>query len=213
MQVAQGDRVVATPGTFEKQCNRCGRRGSHAFRRTPDGLYECTTVSACRARARRKAGARRDGRGRLPKLHGLSDGTPGVAYVIGPRGSVRASIEETLRELTAFSLAVGEPNRRTLTALSSRNVKLIVIDVGCLSAVGFRNEFTLRRSQPRLSVVPVFVYGDRAAIEPFRDHVPEAQPVAYDGEREVARQLRRRIRSFERAGSRGAPPAEVASES
>jgi hypothetical protein len=142
-----------------KTCNRCGRTGSHAFRRTSDGLHECTTATACRARTRRLAGIRHDGRGRLPRQGSAASASPGVAYVIGTQSGARAAVEDTLRNETGLLLAVGEPNRSSLSALGSRNVRLIAVEARCLISVGFRNEFVLRCRQPRLAAVPVFVFG------------------------------------------------------
>jgi hypothetical protein len=188
------------PLVHVKTCNRCGRTGSHAFRGTPDGLHECTTVTACRARTRRNAGLRGEGRGRLPKQAGLNGAPPGVAYVIGQADAPRALVEETLRDATPLAVAVGEPNRATLTALGSRNVKLIAIDARCLARIGFRNEFSLRRRQPRLSSVPVFLYGDDATLAPMAPQFPDARLIGFaNGPREAIRRLRREVRVPEAA--------------
>lgn len=187
--------MPTSPAVHVKTCNRCGRTGSHAFRSTPDGLYECTTVTACRARTRRNAGVRGEGRGRLPKQTGLSSTPPGVAYVIGHADAPRSLVEETLRDATTLAVAVGEPNRATLTALGSRNVKLIAVDARCLSRIGFRNEFSLRRRQPRLSSVPVFLYGDDAVLEPMAPQFPDARLIGFaGGPRAAVRRLRREVR-------------------
>jgi hypothetical protein len=180
-----------------KTCNRCGRTGSHAFRRTPDGLYECTTTTACRARARRQAGVRQDGRGRLPKHRGLSGAAPGVAYVVGPDGLERELIVNTLHEVTELAVAVGEATKTTLAALGSRNVKMILVAASCLDPIGFRNEFALRCRQPKLSHVPVFVYGPEGAVRPAAERVPQAAPVAYGTPADMLPGLRRRLQSFE----------------
>lgn len=183
-----------------KTCNRCGRTGSHAFRRTSDGLHECTTTTACRARARRLSGNRTYGRGRLPKQRPLTGGAPGVAYVIGPDGAARSAMERSLREATGFTVAVGEASRTTLTALGSRNVKLIAIDADCLAPIGFRNEFSLRRRQPKMRAVPIVLFGRQPASQPALQDLAageEPEDAAMD---DVLRKLRRRMRAIESGG-------------
>ena len=179
-----------------KTCNRCGRSGSHAFRRTPDGLYECTTATACRARARRSAGARADGRGRLPKQRGVSIAGPGVAYVIGPLSPERDIIEATLRESTELAVASGQPTKATLSALGSRNVRLIVMADACLDSIGFRNELGLRLRQPRLSSVPLFVYG-RTNGAAHAGWGPAAMALDYRQPTDVAVALKRHLDALE----------------
>jgi hypothetical protein len=69
-------------------------------------------------------------------------------------------MERALRRGTGLAVASGPADRFTLAALGSRNVKLIAMDATCLGSVGFRNELSLRRRQPRLGRVPILVYGD-----------------------------------------------------
>lgn len=173
-----------------KTCNRCGRIGSHAFRRIADGLFECTTVTACRARLRRSSGSRPDGRGRLPRRRAPWDRSAlGVAYLIGPESAARDTIEGTLRQATDLALVVGPADRLTLAALGSRNVKLIALDGACLGGVGFRNELSLRRRQPRLGSVPILVYGDESATD-----LPGAHQLVADSTRPAVDRLRNQIR-------------------
>jgi len=152
------------PRRFQKTCHLCGRTGSHAFRRPADGTYECTTLTACRARQRRQSGARHEGRGRLARAHTADPavGPPGIVYVVGPPGEERDEVQATLHELTNLAVVVRPPSRSVLAALATWNVKLIAIDAACLVAVGFRNELALRHRQPRLHSVPIVVYGDPA---------------------------------------------------
>jgi hypothetical protein len=82
-----------------------------------------------------------------------------VAYVIGPQTATRDTVERTLRQGTGLAVMIGPADRLTLAALGSRTVKLIAMDSTCLGSVGFRNELSLRRRQPRLGRVPVLVYG------------------------------------------------------
>ncbi|HSM38891.1 MAG TPA: hypothetical protein VK838_06110, partial [Candidatus Limnocylindrales bacterium] len=96
-----------------------------------DGLYECTTTTACRARARRNAGPTHDGRGRIPSQRGLGGAGLGVAYVIGPDDEDRGVVEGSLRDLTDLSVVCGAPDRATRAALASRNVRLIAVAAGC----------------------------------------------------------------------------------
>lgn len=156
-----------SPRRVQKTCHLCSRTGSHAFRRTLEGLYECTTASACRARQRRRLGSRRDGRGRLARNRGADAavGPPGIVFVIGPSGDDRDEITATLRELTGLTVVTGDPNRRVLSALSTWNVRLIAIDASCLVGVAFRNELTLRHRQPRMHAAPMVVYGDPLSVE------------------------------------------------
>ncbi|HEX2193365.1 MAG TPA: hypothetical protein VHK63_00115 [Candidatus Limnocylindria bacterium] len=146
-----------------KTCNRCGRTGSHAFRRTHDGLYECTTTTACRARLVRSAGPRHEGRGRLPRGRGAVGSAPGVAYVIGQESDERQLVEAALDEVTDLSVVAGTPSKATLAALGSRNVKLIAVAAAALESLAFRNEFGLRCRQPKLRDVPLFVFGANGA--------------------------------------------------
>ena len=157
----------ASPRRPKKTCHLCLRTGSHAFRRTVDGLYECTTASACRARQRRRLGSRRDGRGRLARNPSAdaAAGPPGIVFVIGPAGDDRDEIARTLRELTGLMVLSGNPDRHVLSALSTWNVKLIAVEASCLVAVGFRNELTLRHRQPRMHAAPMVVYGDPLSVE------------------------------------------------
>lgn len=184
---------MAAVGHTTKTCQRCGRSGSHAFRRTPDGLYECTTTTACRARARRGIGSRQNGRGRPPRPGGLTAVGPGVAYVIGEDGPQRAGVEASLRAMTDLAVAAGPPNKVTLTSLGSRNVKVIAVAASCLGSIGFRNEFTLRRRQPRLRTAPLLLYGDRGEVEAVLQLVPGASLVGIDRpEVDIATGLRAR---------------------
>jgi hypothetical protein len=157
----------SSPRRFQKTCHRCGRTGSHAFRRTAEGTYECTTLTACRARQRRQSGARHEGRGRLARAHTADPavGPPGIVYVIGAPGEERDEVEATLQELTNLTVVVRLPSRSVLAALATWNVKLIAIDAACLVAVGFRNELALRHRQPRLHAVPIVVYGGPAMAD------------------------------------------------
>ena len=162
-----------------KSCTRCGRTGSHAFRRTPDGLYECSTITACRTRARRAkaatSGAVRGGRGHPPG----SRAAIGVAYVIGEAGELREVVAGTLRESTGYSVAVGGPDRGTLVAIGLRNVQLIAVDASCLSRVGFRNEFALRRGESQLRSVPVIVYGREGEVSDPAPADPRVWQITY----------------------------------
>lgn len=178
-----------------KTCNRCGRSGSHAFRRTSDGLYECTTTTACRARMRRIAGARQDGRGRLPKQLGFTASGPGVAYVIGQDGPERDLVARVLGDVTDLAVAAGDPTKATLVALGSRNVKLIAVAAECLESIGFRNEFALRCRQPRLGSVPVFVYGRAGMMAPATAWMPDAWPIPYRRAAEIGVGLRRQLQA------------------
>lgn len=198
-------------GHSTKTCNRCGRSGSHAFRRTPDWLYECTTTTACRARARRNAGGWHDGRGRLPKQRGFSGAGPGVAYIIGDDEEERAVAHHAIREVTDLAVASGPPSKLTLSALGSRNVKLIAISAASLERIAFRNEFVLRCRQPRLGSVPVFVFGTQPALPGVLAHVPDAYPVGYEQKAaDMAVLLRRQIRAFEADHGSGSGMAAVA---
>jgi hypothetical protein len=182
-----------------KTCHRCGRTGSHAFRRTTDGLFECTTATACRVRARRQAGARQDGRGRLPTRRSLTAAGPGVAYVIGEAGPEREMVAEALRAATGMSVVPGDRSRATLRALASRNVRIIAVSATALTAVGFRNEFALRWHQPRLGSVPVLVFGDRPASSAAAASIPGVVPITIDGTAADLRAgLRRQIRAIDR---------------
>jgi hypothetical protein len=176
-----------------RTCNRCGRIGSHAFRRTADAVYECTSVTACRARSRRNAGLRGDGRGRLRRYQAPWDrGTVGVAYVIGPESATRETVTQTLRLGTDLAVVVGPADRLTLAALGSRDVKLIAIDAACLRSVGFRNELSLRRRQPRLGRVPILVYGGRPGAE-----LPVTRPRDADSPHRAVDRLRSQMPAFE----------------
>jgi hypothetical protein len=147
--------------TRRKTCHRCGRTGSHAFRRTVDGVYECTTATACRARQRRNAGPRNDGRGRLARkrANGGASGLPAIAYVIGPPSSERDEVVRIVHERVGMAVLVGEADGATLAAISTRDVQLIAVHGACLVSVAFRNELRLRHAQPRLRSVPIMVYG------------------------------------------------------
>jgi hypothetical protein len=184
---------VRGPLACSKTCNRCGRIGSHAFRRIADGLFECTTATACYARSRRNSGQRQDGRGRLPRRQAPWDGGGlGIAYLIGPHSEVRDSVERTLRQATDLALVVGPADRLTLAALGSRNVKLIALDGRCLGSVGFRNELSLRRRQPRLGSVPILVYGDKPGAA-----LPGAHHLVADSTRRAVDRLRNQILAYE----------------
>ncbi|HET7521512.1 MAG TPA: hypothetical protein VFK61_08255 [Candidatus Limnocylindria bacterium] len=169
---------AAGRGRFQKTCFRCGRTGSHAFRATPDGLFECTTATACRARVRHQKGALPGGRGRLPRNRDSdsSSGLPGVAYVIGEPGEERDEVAATVRELTGLHVVEAQPNRRTLAALSAHNTKLLCIAAACLITLGFRSELELRRRQARLGTVPIVVFGGSA--DDFQDLATVAGPVS-----------------------------------
>jgi hypothetical protein len=184
---------VGGPLARSKTCNRCGRIGSHAFRRIADGLFECTTTTACHARSRRNSGRRENGRGRLPRRHAPWDASGlGIAYLIGPDSDVRDRVERTLRQATHLALVVGPADRLTLAALSSRNVKLIALDGTCLGSVGFRNELSLRRRQPRLGSVPILFYGGEPGAE-----LPGAHHLAADTTRRAVARLRNQILAYE----------------
>ena len=176
-----------------KTCNRCGRTGSHAFRRTQDGLYECSTTTACRARAIRNSGPRHDGRGRLPRTRGLAGAAPGVAYVIGEDDPERELVASTLRDLSDLAVVAGEPSKATLTALASRNVKLIAAAAGCLESLAFRNEFVLRCRQPKLSSVPVVLYGQDGQVNAAAERMPAAAPLPYRQPDDIGPGLRRQL--------------------
>jgi hypothetical protein len=181
------------PLTHSKTCDRCGRIGTHAFRVNADGLHECTSVGSCRTRSRRNAGLHQDGRGRLPRYRAPWDGGGlGVAYVIGPECPARDTIERTLRRGTDLAVVISPADRLTLAALGSRNVKLIAMDAACLGSVGFRNELSLRRRQPRLGRVPILVYGGRSGAE-----VPATQPLVAGSTPRAVERLRNLMRSFE----------------
>jgi len=183
-----------------KVCHRCGRSGSHAFRRTADGQYECTTATACRVRARRQAGARQDGRGRLPSRRSLNGAGPGIVYVIGEPGPERDYVASTLRDETGMAVVPGDGSKSTLNALGTRNVRLIAVSAGSLEPVGFRNEFALRCHQPRLGSVPVFVFGAAAAAAEAARRMPGLVPVAHAGSvKDLGRRLRRQVRAMDAA--------------
>ncbi len=185
---------MSRPPGAPKVCSRCGRAGSHAFRKTSDGLYECTTTTACRSRARRQAGARQAGRGRLPKPRGQITGPgPGVAYVVGAESPDRDLVAGTLREVTGLAVAVGAPTKQTLTSLGLRNVKLIAVSGECLQAIAFRNEFALRCRQPKLSSVPIFIYGPDRLIRVAGEHLPGAAAIGYLPPGEISSGLRRTL--------------------
>jgi len=192
----------------QKVCHRCGRAGSHAFRRTADGLFECTTATACRVRARRQVGARQDGRGRLPARRSLGGTGPGVAYVIGDDGPEREMVADALRRATGMSVLPVDRTKATLSALGSRNVRLIAVSAASLGAVGFRNEFALRLHQPRLGSVPVLVFGDAPASSAAARWMPGAVAIPIDGSpTHVRAGLRRRIRELDAADGETLPSA------
>jgi hypothetical protein len=188
--------------THHKVCHRCGRTGSHAFRSTADGRFECTTATACRVRARREAGTRQDGRGRLPARRSLTEAGPGVAYVIGEAGAERELMAEAMRAATGMSVIARDGSKATLHALTTRQVKLIAISAASLEAVGFRNEFGLRWHQPRLGSVPVFVFGDLPASTAAAELMPGVIPIRVDGSLAALRTgLRRQIRAVDDEGA------------
>lgn len=192
-----------------KTCHRCGRRGSHAFRRTADGQWECTTATACRVRVRRQAGTRQDGRGRLPTRRSLNGSEPGVAYVIGQAGPERDLVEGTLRQETGMAVAHGVASKATLSALGSRNVRLIAVSAGALESVGFRNEFALRCDQPRLGSVPVFVYGAGPAVDEATRRMPGLVPVGHAGAiGDLGSRLRAGIRAIDDGAAAAATVAD-----
>jgi hypothetical protein len=184
---------VARQSGTPKTCNRCGRTGSHAFRRTQDGLFECTTTTACRARAIRNSGPRHDGRGRLPRTRGLIGAAPGVAYVIGEDGPDREQLASALREMTDLAVVAGVPSKATLTALGSRNVKLIAASASSLESLAFRNEFALRCRQPKLSSVPVVLFGSDGAVSAAARSMPAAAALAYRPAEDIGPGLRRQL--------------------
>lgn len=191
--------MARTPGA-PKVCNRCGRSGSHAFRHTSDGLYECTTTTACRARARRQSGARRTGRGRLPKPHGQLAPSPGVAYVIGPDSGERELVARAMHEVTGLAVAAGPPSKQTLSALGSRNVKVIAVAGECLEPIGFRNEFALRCRGTRLGSLPVFLYGPDGMVLAAAERMPDAHPLPSRGVGDIGVVLRRELDRIEADG-------------
>ena len=202
------------PGARPKTCHRCGRVGSHAFRRTSDGLFECTTATTCRVRARRQSGHRQDGRGRLPGRSALAATGPGIAYVIGEDGPERELVADVLREETGMPVVPGDRSKATLNALGSRSVRLIAVSAASLGVVGFRNEFALRCHQPRLGSVPVLVFGKGIEPAAVADRVPGVVPIAIaTSPGDLRRGLRKQIRALERlAGSseRAGETAETA---
>ena len=187
------------PGARPKTCHRCGRAGSHAFRRGVDGLYECTTATACRVRARRQSGARQDGRGRLPGRSSLAPAGPGVAYVIGEDGPERQIVADVVRQETGMPVVPGDGSKATLSALGSRSVRLIAVSAASLGAVGFRNEFALRYHQPRLGNVPVLVFGTGTEPAMVAERLPGVVPIAVASlPADLRSGLRREIRAIER---------------
>lgn len=184
---------MARQAGTSKTCSRCGRTGSHAFRRTQDGLFECTTTTACRARAIRNSGPRHDGRGRLPRARGLIGAAPGVAYVIGEDESDREGLAAALREMTDLAVVSGVPSKATLIALGSRNVKLIAASASCLESLAFRNEFALRCRQPKLSSVPVLLFGPAGTVSAAARSLPTAAALAYRRADGIGPGLRRQL--------------------
>lgn len=79
---------------------------------------------------------------------------------------------DALRDATGMSVVPGDRSKATLTALGSRNVRLIAVSAESLGSVGFRNEFALRRHQPKLGSVPVLVFGDPPASAAAAQRMP-----------------------------------------
>jgi len=83
----------------------------------------------------------------------------------------------TLREVCDLAVVAGAPSKTTLAALASRNVKLIAAEAGCLESLAFRNEFVLRCRQPKLSSVPVVLYGPDGQVSAAAERLPAAAPL------------------------------------
>lgn len=115
----------------------------------------------------------------------------GIGYVIGPQSAVRDTVERILRKGTHMAVVVRPADRITLAALGSRNVKMIAMDAACLGSVGFRNELSLRRRQPRLGRVPILVYGGPST------EVPDTQHPVAEGTRRAIDRLRNQMRAVE----------------
>jgi hypothetical protein len=185
--------------------------GSHAFRRTSDALYECTTATACRVRARRRSGHRRDGRGRLPGRNAAAPTGPGIAYVIGEDGPERALVADVLRQETGMPVVPGDGSKATLNALATRSVRLIAVSAASLGAVGFRNEFALRCHQPRLGSVPVLVFGAGNEPAAVAERMPGVVPIAVaSAPGDLRGGLRRQIRAIERLAEDSGGSGETA---
>jgi hypothetical protein len=132
-----------------------------------------------------------------------------VAYVIGQAGVERDLVERTLREETGMAIARGAASKATLSALGSRNVRLIAVSAGALESVGFRNEFALRCHQPRLGSVPVLVYGVGPAAEAAAARMPGLVPVGHAGS---VGELRSRLQARIRTIDDGTAPAASAAD-
>jgi hypothetical protein len=125
-----------------------------------------------------------------------------VAYVIGEPGPEREMVAEALREATGISVVPGDRSKGTLNALGSRNVRLIAVSAASLGSVGFRNEFALRRHQPKLSAVPVFVFGEPPMTTAAAERMPGLVPIGVGGSlADLRAGLRRHIRAIDRDGS------------
>ncbi len=120
-----------------------------------------------------------------------------MAYVVGPESPDRELVAQTLRGVTGLAVAIGAPTKQTLTSLGLRNVKLIAISGECLDAIGFRNEFALRCRQPKLSSVPIFLYGPDRLIRLAGERMPDTASVGYLRSDEITRGLRHKLEAFE----------------
>lgn len=135
----------------------------------------------------------------MPAPRGLSGGGLGVAFVIGPDDDERALVAGSLGDLTDLVVVAGAPRKATLAALGSRDVRLIAVAAGSLDGVGFRNEFTLRCRQPRLSSVPILVYGRAAEVEGAARRLPGAGRVGHETPGELEARLRQQVARLEPA--------------
>jgi hypothetical protein len=121
-----------------------------------------------------------------------------VVYVIGHSGPERDLVERTLREELGMTVSGDVASKATLSALGSRNVRLIAVSAGALESVGFRNEFALRCHQPRLGSVPVLVYGAGPAAEAAAGRMPGLVPVGHAGSiGDLRSRLRAQIRTID----------------
>ena len=129
----------------------------------------------------------------MPRSRGLIGAAPGVAYVIGEDGPDRERLAAALREMTDLAVVAGVPSKATLTALGSRNVKLIAASASCLESLAFRNEFALRCRQPKLSSVPVLLFGSDGAVSAAARSMPAASALAYRPADDIGPRLRRQL--------------------
>jgi hypothetical protein len=116
-----------------------------------------------------------------------------VAYVIGEDNPERELVASTLRDLSDLAVVAGDPSKATLAALASRNVKLIAAAAGCLESLAFRNEFVLRCRQPKLSSVPIVLYGQDGQVSTAAERMPEAAPLPYRQPDDIGPGLRRQL--------------------